>query len=416
MQQKAGPKARYRIMMIAPTPFFADRGCHVRIFEEIKALRSEGHQVTVLTYHIGRNIQGIRIERTMRIPWYNKIEAGASFHKIYLDILLLFKCLITARSLRPHIIHAFLHEGSLIGWVVSRIFRIPLVTDIQGSLVEELVNHGFISKDSRWMGFFERCERWAVSCPHRLIVNTKVLRRYIVEKFKIKAERIHLIEDGVDTKRFAPRTSEQKAMYAKLGIPADKLVVVYLGLLTTYQGIDFLIHVALDISSHTDNAHFLIMGYPNVDEYTAKAMELGVEKAITFTGKIDYFEAHRFLSCGDVGVAPKITKTEGNGKVLNYMACGLPVVCFDLPQNLDLLGDSGVLVPSGDSSAMSRAIMDLFKKEEERIKLGDAARMRAMNYDWLRCSVIAQDVYFPIVKIRWSRLKREHKEDLGTTR
>ena len=41
------------ILVVAPTPYFADRGCHVRIHLQVSALRRRGHRVTVLTYHGG---------------------------------------------------------------------------------------------------------------------------------------------------------------------------------------------------------------------------------------------------------------------------------------------------------------------------------------------------------------------------
>ena len=69
-----------RILIIAPTPFFADRGCHVRILEEARALMALGRQVTICTYHNGRDINGIDARRIVKIPWYSKLSAGPSFH------------------------------------------------------------------------------------------------------------------------------------------------------------------------------------------------------------------------------------------------------------------------------------------------------------------------------------------------
>ena len=79
--------------MLAPTPFFADRGCHVRIYEEARTLAALGHRVEIVTYHIGRDLPGIITHRIPAIPWYRKLEAGPSWHKPYLDILLFCKAL-----------------------------------------------------------------------------------------------------------------------------------------------------------------------------------------------------------------------------------------------------------------------------------------------------------------------------------
>src|ERR1035437_2730107 len=146
--------------MIAPTPYFSDRGCHVRIYEEARALTKLGHEVCIVTYHLGRDMPGVRVVRTPKIPWYNKLEAGPSWHKPYLDILLLCKSIIEIRSFRPHLIHAHLHEGALIGSVLKSLFDIPLLFDYQGSLSGESLNHGFYRETSFLMKLFKGLERF----------------------------------------------------------------------------------------------------------------------------------------------------------------------------------------------------------------------------------------------------------------
>ncbi len=58
--------------MLAPTPFFADRGCHMRILNSYLKLKRENNEVVLLTYPIGRNIIGIKTERVSKIFGYNK--------------------------------------------------------------------------------------------------------------------------------------------------------------------------------------------------------------------------------------------------------------------------------------------------------------------------------------------------------
>ncbi len=66
----------YRILMIAPTSFFGDYGCHVRILEETLALQKLGHRVRIVTYNRGRDVPGVELERTMPIPWRVNYEVG----------------------------------------------------------------------------------------------------------------------------------------------------------------------------------------------------------------------------------------------------------------------------------------------------------------------------------------------------
>ena len=75
-----GEPDAYRVLMVAPTSFFADYGCHVRIREEARILTRMGSRVTICTYHNGRDIDGLDIRRTMSIPWRKGYEVGSSRH------------------------------------------------------------------------------------------------------------------------------------------------------------------------------------------------------------------------------------------------------------------------------------------------------------------------------------------------
>lgn len=116
------------VLHIAPTPFFADRGCHMRVRGLILALNKRGVNNLLCTYHHGRDVEGVKAMRIMNIPAYTKLEAGPSPWKYLADILLLFKVCQTIWRTKPDIIHGHLHEGSLIGWMARWLFfwrRLP---------------------------------------------------------------------------------------------------------------------------------------------------------------------------------------------------------------------------------------------------------------------------------------------------
>src|SRR3972149_4741938 len=127
----------YRILMIAPTSFFSDYGCHVRIFEEARTLQKHGHAVKIVTYYKGRNLPGLDVVRTRPTPWHAEYEVGSSRHKIAFDGLPSWPALKSALRFKPHIIPSHLHEGALIGSVLSAAGRAPHVFDFQGSLTGE---------------------------------------------------------------------------------------------------------------------------------------------------------------------------------------------------------------------------------------------------------------------------------------
>jgi glycosyltransferase involved in cell wall biosynthesis len=366
--------------MIAPTPYFADRGCHVRIYEEARALTKLGHEVCVVTYHLGRDMPGVRVVRTPQIPWYNKLDAGPSWHKPYLDILLLWKSLAEVRSFRPHLIHAHLHEGALIGSVLKGLFHLPLLFDYQGSLSGESLNHGFFSDTSILMKVFKRLERFIDRRADLIITSSDKGRQELIHDWEIAPEKVINLIDGVDAEIFRPYSRSEARR--ELGIPENVKLVVYLGLFNRYQGVDLLLDTISLVKDEAPEIRFLLMGFPD-EEYQRKASEMGINDVISFTGRVCYDRAPFFLSAGDLAVSPKLAQTEANGKLFNYMACGLPTVVFDNPINREILGDYGIYVEHGNTSSLADTIISTMHNSELIISLSEQVRVRAIQkHSW----------------------------------
>lgn len=366
--------------MVAPTPYFADRGCHVRIYEEARALGALGHDVRIATYHLGRDMPGIPTCRIRRIPWYRKLSAGPSWHKPYLDLLLFFKTLAVARRFRPHLIHAHLHEGAFLGIFLKKILKVPLIFDCQGSMTAEIIDHGFVGRGSLACLLFRAVEGFVNAGADRIITSSGPAARDLREEWRVPGEKVTSIMDGVDTGEFSPGTGMEAR--GELGIPADRPVAVFLGVLNRYQGIDILLEVVKTLRERGVELHFLVMGFPE-ERYRRLAEEAGIGGRITFTGRIDYREASRFLSAGDIALAPKISLTEANGKLFNYMACGLPVVAFDTPVNREILGDAGVYARFGDAADFADRLEELVRDGEKRTRLALLVREKAVReHSW----------------------------------
>lgn len=382
-------KKRYNILMIAPTSFWFGYGGHVRILEEATILQKMGHKVTIATYHSGQDVEGLDIRRTLPIPWRRGYEVGTSRHRMVFDALLALKALQVAWRLKPDIIHAHMHEGAFIGYPISRLLGIPLVFDFQGSLTGEMVDHHFLNphgplyRPVRWL------ERLIDHLPGTILTSSIHAAQLLTNDFDCPPERVHSIPDCVNADAFrppwdgGPQQAEIEALKAHLGIPLHRKVVVYLGLLADYQGTDLLLEAAARLIEQDPEVHFLIMGFPSVDYYYLKARELGLRWNATLPGKIPYAEAPRYLALGHVAVSTKLSATEGCGKILNYMAMGLPTVAFDTPVSREYLGELGVYAELGNPVALAEAIASLLGDEEKAVDLGRKLRERAVReYSW----------------------------------
>jgi glycosyltransferase involved in cell wall biosynthesis len=361
--------------MIAPTPYFADRGCHVRIYEEARALQDLGYEVEICTYHLGDDRPGVTTHRITRIPWYNKLTAGFAWQKFYIDVLLLLKTWSVARRFRPHLLHGHLHEGAAIGWVVGRMLGIPVIGDFQGSLSGELHAHKSIPSRGWLYRFVAHNEGWIDRLPDVAVASCDDVAQELNQRFGVPD--IVLALDGVDTEVFRP---DIEVGDLRTLVPPDRRAVVYLGLLNAYQGVDHLLEAIPAVLARVPQAYFLIMGYPDVEGYRQKARRLGVEDHVRFPGRIDYDQAPRYLALGEVAAGPKLSETESNGKLYNYMACALPTVAYDTPPSREILGDLGVYAPRGDVAALADAIAGLLEDPEASRQLGLKLRQRVQTY------------------------------------
>ncbi len=380
--------ASRNILMVAPTSFFSDYGGHIRILEETLALQSLGHRVTIVTYYKGDDMPGLTIHRTPPLPWRSDYEVGSSRHKLAFDVYLGLKSLLVNQRLRPDIIHGHMHEGALIGGMLARFAGVPLVFDFQGGLSGEMIDHGFLNPDGRIYPWVHRLERFICHLPQATLISSLRAEKLLVEEFGVPKDTIHPLPDCVDLERFKPSkfSAEVKGNLRKrFGIPEKRPIVAYLGLLADYQGTHHLIQAAAYLKQIGEDVHFLIMGFPKVQQYREMAKRLGADDRVTFTGKVDYKHAPLYLSLGDLAISAKMSATEGSGKVLNYMAMGQPVIAYDTAVHREYLADHGVYTPVGEFMGLANAIQALLQDPGRCRCLGQALRRRAAErYSWQR--------------------------------
>lgn len=392
------PPRAYRILMIAPTSFFADYGCHVRILEEARILQELGHEVTIATYRNGSDVPGLDIRRTLPIPWRRDYEVGSSRHKIAFDALLGWKTLGLLLRGEYDVIHAHLHEGALIGLVLGRLFRLPVVFDFQGSLTEEMIDHQFLRRDSLFYKPVRRLERWIDRSSSIIFTSSVNAERILVDQFDCAPEQIRPLPDCVDTQVFKPADqhdpAELAALRTRLGIPEDARVIVYLGLLAEYQGTTMLLQATERILRSHPDVYLLLMGFPGVEYYRGVARELGIEDRVRFTGRVPYQQAPLHLALGHVAAAPKLSLTESAGKLLNYMALGLATVAFDTPVAREYLGLNGLLAAQADVESLAQKLEYALTNPEAAHSMGNQLRRRAIqHFDWRLAGLHIVDAY-----------------------
>lgn len=389
-----------RVLHIGPTPFFSDRGCHIRIRGLVRGLQQHDVQAWVCTYGLGHDVPGIETERIASIPGYRRIDAGPSIFKYLADVLLLAKVCGSILRRRPDVLHGHLHEGALIGHAARTLLfwkRLPLVFDMQGSLTGELDQYGYFRwfPPARWL--FHAAEWLIDRMADRIATSSRGSLEIARDRFDIAPQRLCLVPDGTDV----PAASEAKAaeLRADIGLCGSKMVVIYTGSLKRVKGLDELhATIAGCVARHLP-VHFLIVGYP-VQETRRFLSDEGLDPYCSLAGRVPFDEISEYLSLADVALEPKSAASgEASGKLLNYMAAGLPVACFDTPNNREMLGENGCYA-SPDVAEGSAAeglidrIAELAADPERARSLGQQAQARASaEYSWEASAATLLDLY-----------------------
>ncbi|MBL4674216.1 MAG: glycosyltransferase family 4 protein [Arenicella sp.] len=370
------------VLHIAPTPFFADRGCHIRIEGIVDCLAELGYQNLVCTYHHGRDVATVKTSRIAPIINYTKTEAGPSKYKLWADWKLLWLLVKEIRRTKPAVIHAHLHEGLMIGLVAKTLLfwkKIPLVADMQGSLVGELEAHGSFKKNAwlRWP--VKAVEAGLMFFAKTIICSSDHSLAKIKTEFSLNDAKVSLVQDGA---RVAPRPSDidRLQLRNKLGLPENKKIVVYSGALLESKGLAELKQL-ISICGQNEMLHFLIIGYP-VEEFDVYLNQQGLAGLCTLTGQVEFEKLPSYLQLADVAIDPKFSDAgEGSGKILNYLACGLPVLAFDSQNNRNFLPAETELSKSVE--AMASQLAQVIADEVLLKNMGDANLAHfESNYSW----------------------------------
>ena len=394
-----------KILVIAPSPFFSDRGTHIRILEEAYALEARGHDITIATYHIGKDLpqelqSKIDVRRIRRLLfWYKKLEAGPDWQKIILDLLLIKKAFFLARTQRPDIIHGHLHEGVLIGWLVQKALfwrNIKLVGDYHGSLTKEMHSHGYLSIPPL-PRVFRAIEKFINNLGDRAVTSSWDNAEDI-NAVRTK-NKVTVLPDGTRLRMFENLTSKRE-LQKMYGIPEGKVVVTYTGALIPNKGIRYFLEALPLVAAKYESAHFVIAGFPvdQIAEYLDKPV---FKERATIISPLPYFDLPKILRLSDIGIDPKDPSVrQASGKTLQYMGAGIPTVVFDTENNREYLGGSGTYATEYNPESFAQAIGVLVESAELREERGLEAHKRAEKFSWEHTALLAEDIYKELLDVK----------------
>ena len=153
--------------------------------------------------------------------------------------------------------------------------------------------------------------------------------------------------------------------------------ILSLGRLVETKGLKYLIDAMVDV-----DCKLIICGKgPEKNKLERQIKELGLEERIEMKGYVSEEDKKMLMSTCKFFVMPSLFESLGLAAI-ELMSYGRPIVSSDVNGLPDTIGDGGIAVPAGNSSALADAMNGLLNDDEKRMSLGSAARKQAETYDW----------------------------------
>jgi glycosyltransferase involved in cell wall biosynthesis len=359
--------------MIAPQPFFTPRGTPFSVLYRLHALSRLGHEIDLITYHIGQDIpiENVSIKRIPKIPFIRKIRIGPSKEKILLDIFVFIKTIRLLLRNRYDVIHSHEEAGFFSTWL-AKIFSVKHIYDMHSSLPQQLGNFKFTTS-SFLVHSFELLEKKTLKDADGVITICPALFDYVEGIFPDKNQ--ILIENVVDNSWVLKPGNETAASLIKQYGLKDNFKILYTGTLEPYQGIDLLVESAKDVVRRDSNVSFILVGgdEKQIERYKKQVDMAGLTDRFIFTGQVWPNVIPLFVELSDILVSPRI---EGNNtplKIYSYLRSGKSIVATDHPTHTQVLDDQIAILTKADPKSFSDGIIKLLNNRELRNKISTNA-------------------------------------------
>lgn len=275
--------------------------------------------------------------------------------------------------------------------------------------VFQLLGYFYQRKGIPWIletnaAFFEQAEsdlkhvalpflvRWAEAFAYRkcdiLVVISQELKRILVERLRIPANKIVVVPNAADVETFNPETVAPRRLF-----DSETFVIGFQGAMYKRHGLEHLVRAVAILRQQGMNVGAVFLGDGGERPLLKKlSEELGIASFAKFPGRVTRDQVPEFIAGYDVCYSGQM-RWMGNSmhdsplKLYDYMAMGKPVVASSFPDavNLTKNGQIGYLYTPGSLDALIAAITRAYNERSSLAVIGSAARAEIVeNHTWSR--------------------------------
>jgi glycosyltransferase involved in cell wall biosynthesis len=291
-------------------------------------------------------------------------------------------------------VHFDIPPNPFIGLNYAKKKKIPLILTYHGDWVS---NYGGTFRTYATQ-FFNRYLVDKILEQSTVIISPS--RHYIQESKFLKqySHKVVCIPNGVNIEDFDITYSKEECR-SITGLPQDRRILVFMGLLGPHKGPEFLIKALRSIIRKHSDILLVFMGTGiQVNELKHLTHQLGLDEHIVFLGYISdkNFKA-MVLKAADIFCLPSLYECFPL-VILEAMASGLPVVASNISGIPELIvhGKNGLLCQPGDSSELKEAINYLLENDNVRTEMGILNKIVIKNYSWDAIALKTENLYSDI--------------------
>lgn len=345
------PNRRLRILFLAPQPFFEVRGTPLAVLHMTRALAALGHEVDLLTFPQGEPAPtpGVRHLRSLWLP-VGRVKAGPSLAKLALDVPFAARAVLRLAFGGYDVVHAVEESAHLVA-PFARLFGVPLVTDVDSSIPDQLRYSGFATRGPLlWLA--EALEGHALRHSAAAVTVCQSLTDGV--KRRAPGIPVFQVEDPpLMDARHPPAADGVAALRRELGL-GEAPVVLYSGNFEPYQGVELLLEAAPLVPA----AQFLFMGGrpAEIERLKERAGASGAGSRVFFSGTRPPAELPVFLGLADVLASPRVKGENTPFKIYSYLASGKPIVATRIATHTQLLDDSLAFLEPPTAEGLAQGI------------------------------------------------------------
>src|SRR5262249_48449928 len=265
----------------------------------------------------------------------------------------------------------------LSGWWIAKLKGVPFVLEVRDLWPESLAAVGAGDTESLLYRTLYNVAAFLYRQADNIVVVSPAFREHLIQHWRIPGEKISIVQNGVETRIFCPRTSANARR--ELAIE-DKFVVSYIGTLGMAHGLETVLEAAQRIQDSAPEVVFMLIG----DGADRERIE-GIAKARNPTNVRVVAQQARekipsYISASDVCLVllkkSEVFNTVIPTKMLEFMSCGRPVILGVNGQARKILeaARGGICIEPENPDALCEAIQDLRTNEYLRVLLGQNGR------------------------------------------